>query len=287
MLRGMDLSTRARRRIATALALLLAVESVSAVTVAAANVPMVQATNVAPAAVTTTLASLRAAARPVPPAIVRLPAPAAPAVALPPSAAEVIAPAVTRAPERHPLPEGLPKAVSAPKAPAPAASRGSEPKASSTKQAPRPASKPASTRRSGATAPNYQGTNHVWIPSLGISRSVSFFPCDRQRAPDNYMYRWGCAGSNNVYLMGHAWGVMKPLHDAYVSGRLHKGMKAWYADGSGRVHVYAVRWWRLTRPTTDAAWAWAAQSVPSMTLQTCVGRNSEFRLMVRLVRVDG
>ena len=36
----------------------------------------------------------------------------------------------------------------------------------------------------------------------------------------HYVYRWGCAGTNNVYLMGHAWGV-SPLHDAYVCGRLH------------------------------------------------------------------
>ena len=99
------------------------------------------------------------------------------------------------------------------------------------------------------------------------------------------MYRWGCAGANNVYLMGHAHSVMKPLHDAYVSGRLNVGMKAYYAGRDGVVHKYAVKWWKLTRPTTDAAWAWAPQDVPSMTLQTCVGRNSEFRLMVRLVRV--
>ena len=58
------------------------------------------------------------------------------------------------------------------------------------------------------------------------------------------MYRWGCAGANNVYLMGHAHSVMKPLHDAYVSGRLREGMKVWYADSNGRVHVYAVRWWK-------------------------------------------
>jgi hypothetical protein len=100
------------------------------------------------------------------------------------------------------------------------------------------------------------------------------------------MYRWGCSGANNVYLMGHAYSVMKPLHDAYVSGRLKVGMKAYYAGADGKVHVYAVRWWRLTRPTTDAAWAWAAQSVPSMTLQTCVGADSQWRLMVRLVEVN-
>ena len=76
------------------------------------------------------------------------------------------------------------------------------------------------------------------------------------------MYRWGCAGANNVYLMGHAYGVMKPLHDAYVSGRLKVGMKAFYAGSNGRVHEYRVKWWKVTRPTTDAAWAWAAQDVP-------------------------
>ena len=124
------------------------------------------------------------------------------------------------------------------------------------------------------------------MPSLGISRSVEWFPCERQREPDNYMYRWGCAGTNNVYLMGHAHSVMKPLHDAYVNGRLSKGMKVWYADNNSRVRVYAVRWWKTTKPTTDAAWAWAPQDVPSMTLQTCVGRNSQYRLMVRLTEVD-
>jgi sortase (surface protein transpeptidase) len=30
-------------------------------------------------------------------------------------------------------------------------------------------------------------------------------------------------------------------------------------------------------------WAIAAQSIPSMTLQTCVGANSDHRLLVRLV----
>ena len=114
---------------------------------------------------------------------------------------------------------------------------------------------------------------------------MSWFPCDRSRPPDNYVYRWGCAGANNVYLLGHAYSVFEPLHDAYVSGRLHRGMEAVYADAGGRIHRYTVRWWKLVRPTTSASWAWAAQRVPSMTLQTCVGRNSQYRLMVRLVEV--
>jgi hypothetical protein len=129
----------------------------------------------------------------------------------------------------------------------------------------------------------YRGRSHVWIPSLGINRSVSAFPCSRSRAPDNLIYRWGCAGRNNVYLLGHAHSVFKPLHDAYASGRLKKGMQVVYADAKGRVTTYSVVWWKVVRPTAAAAWAWAAQPTPSMTLQTCVGAKSEYRLMVRLV----
>jgi hypothetical protein len=131
----------------------------------------------------------------------------------------------------------------------------------------------------------YAGRNHVWIPSLGINRSVSSFACTRSRPPDNYIYRWGCAGRNNVYLLGHAYSVFKPLHDAYTGGRLRKGMKVVYADALGHVRSYAVIWWRVVAPTTAASWAWAPQSRPSMTLQTCVGANSRYRLMVRLVQV--
>jgi hypothetical protein len=46
-----------------------------------------------------------------------------------------------------------------------------------------------------------------------------------------------------------------------------------------------VIWWKVTAPTTAAKWAWASLSTPSMTLQTCVGSRSQYRLMVRLVRV--
>jgi hypothetical protein len=142
-----------------------------------------------------------------------------------------------------------------------------------------------SSQAKAPAAPVYRGRNHVWIPTLGINRSLSSFACTRSRPPDNYIYRWGCAGTNNVYLLGHAYSVFKPLHDAYVGGRLKKGMKVFYADGSGRVRTYAVIWWKVTPPTTSASWAWAAQSRPSMTLQTCVGANSAYRLMVRLVAV--
>jgi hypothetical protein len=160
-----------------------------------------------------------------------------------------------------------------PRSPAPAGTPKPKPSASS---------KPAAT---GSRAASFRGRNHVWIPALRISAGIQSFPCSRTRPPDAGVYRWGCAGRNNVYLLAHAWSTFKPLHDAYVAGRLRAGMKVWYADGSGRVREYSVAWWRVVAPTSAASWAWAAQSRPSMTLQTCVGANSQYRLMVRLLQV--
>ncbi len=143
---------------------------------------------------------------------------------------------------------------------------------------------PSGKGGSGSTAPAaYRGRNHVWIPALGVSRSVSWFACSRSTALAHVVYRWGCAGSNNVYLMGHASSVFRPLHDAYLSGRLRKGMKVIYADANGRVRTYAVTFWKVVKPDGDVGWAYAAQSRPSLTLQTCVGANSTHRLVVRLV----
>jgi hypothetical protein len=136
-----------------------------------------------------------------------------------------------------------------------------------------------------SSSPTYRGTNHFWIPSLGMSYNVHWYGCGATFYPKNYIYRWGCAGKNNVYLLGHAHSVMKPLHDLYVRGGLRKGMVAIYADAKGRVTKYRVTEWRVVRPT-EVAWQIAAQSRPSMTLQTCVGKNSQYRLNVRLVAFD-
>ncbi|HET7494100.1 MAG TPA: sortase [Candidatus Limnocylindrales bacterium] len=142
----------------------------------------------------------------------------------------------------------------------------------------------AKPTRTATTSTSFRGSNHLWIPSLGISRSTTFYSCSSSAYPGNRVYRWGCAGSNNVYLFGHAYSVFKPLHDAYVRGRLRTGMKAYYADASGRVRTYAVSWWKLTTPD-KGDWAYASLARPSMTLQTCVGANSQYRLIVRLTRV--
>ena len=146
------------------------------------------------------------------------------------------------------------------------------------------ASTPPASKPTVARAASYSGRNHVWIPSLGVSRSVAFFPCSRTTPPGHQIYLWGCAGANNVYLLGHAESVMRPLYNAYVTHRLRKGMKVIYGDSRGRVRTYAVTFWKVVSPV-NAGWAFAAQSRPSMTLQTCVGANSQYRLVVRLVAV--
>ncbi len=120
------------------------------------------------------------------------------------------------------------------------------------------------------------------IPGMGIDRPIEEYPCNRSAPPDDHVYRWGCAGANNLYLMGHARSVFKPLHDAYIGGRLKVGMEVSLVDASGQVLTYHVTTWRLVRPD-DSTWAIAAQPVPSMTLQTCVGADSEYRLLIRLV----
>jgi hypothetical protein len=138
----------------------------------------------------------------------------------------------------------------------------------------------AGTTSSGPAS--YTGRNRMWMPALGINRSVSPFACRTSAYPGDRVYRWGCAGANNVYLFGHAHSVFKPLHDAYVGGRLKKGMKVVYADSKGRVRTYKIAWWKVTTPE-KGDFAFAAQSRPSMTLQTCVGSKSQYRLVVRLV----
>ena len=141
---------------------------------------------------------------------------------------------------------------------------------------------PAPAARPRPVAPAYRGVNHLWIPSLGVNRAISFFSCSRSTPPSNALYRWGCAGTNNVYLFAHAYSVFQPLHDAYVAGRLRTGMVVYYADARGHVTRYRVTTWRVVTPD-NVDWAIASQPRPSMTLQTCLGSRSQYRLLVRLV----
>jgi hypothetical protein len=276
----MEITTRRRRAFSTALALFLAIESVSAVGAVAVSsrdtgagsrhelpaappAGLVQAARGVPDALAVTGTGGRVARTTS--AATTAEGPERPAT--PARATGATVPARAFAPRA---------AISSVKGPKPrAGSRGSSAAASTS----------GGTSSGGTSSGSHRGRNQLWIPGIGLSRSVYYRSCSVSAEPDNHVYRWGCAGRNNIYLLGHAWGVFKPLHDAYIRGRLHAGMKAYYADNSGRTHTYVVKWWKLTRPTTAASWAWASQSVPSMTLQTCVGSNSQYRLMVRLVEV--
>lgn len=146
--------------------------------------------------------------------------------------------------------------------------------------APRPAApRPA--------APTYSGSNHMWFPALGINHSVVSYACNASYALSyTAVYRWGCAGANNVYLLAHAGGPFRPLYDAYNAGRLSVGMLVVYADGGGTIHYYKLQWWKTTPPDGDVYWAYAPQPVPSLTLQTCVGADSSLRLVARFVEVS-
>jgi hypothetical protein len=139
-----------------------------------------------------------------------------------------------------------------------------------------------------STAPvwwsRYHGANHVWMPTLGLSKAVYSYACSRTTYPANLVYRWGCGGHDNVYLFGHNYGVFYPLFDAWRDGRLRTGLPVVYADGQGRTRLYRVVSWRVVAPS-DGAWAIASQSSPSMTLQTCSDRAGTHRLLVRLVAV--
>jgi hypothetical protein len=266
----MEIPTRRRRLLSTVLALFLAIESVSAV----AAVATVQRPGVAPAGAVSVHTPARVVAAP------RAIDASARAVATRSAASKSPARAEATDPVRLGAVRTTPAAVRTRTVAIRAAL--ALPKAKSSHGGSSAGSHGSSR---GASASSLHGRNHFWFPAVGINRSVSSYACSRNTPLANIVYRWGCAGRNNVYIMGHAYGVMAPLHNAYVSGRLKVGMKAYYADGSGKVHTYSVRWWKLTRPTTAASWAWASQSVPSMTLQTCVGSNSQYRLMVRLVEV--
>ncbi|HEX5465375.1 MAG TPA: hypothetical protein VFW92_01740 [Candidatus Limnocylindrales bacterium] len=153
------------------------------------------------------------------------------------------------------------------------------------KTAPKPSPKPT-PKPTPKPAPTYSGRNHMWYPALGISHSVTWYACSASYALSySAVYRWGCAGTNNVYLMAHAGGIFGPLYTAYYAGKLKVGMLVVYADNASHIHYFKLQWWKTTPPDGDVGWAYAAQSVSSLTLQTCVGADSSLRLVARFVEV--
>jgi hypothetical protein len=144
---------------------------------------------------------------------------------------------------------------------------------------PKPAlAKPAATQANSVAL----ATNSLSIPALGIGAPIGTSSCGGL-IPDG-IWRWPCAGANNMYLLGHAWGVFEPIHDGYHAGSLTVGMLAIYYDGSGAAHRYQLQW---VEDLTVADWgkgaAWAATPGPVITLQTCDGAASDYRIIVRFV----
>ena len=96
---------------------------------------------------------------------------------------------------------------------------------------------------------------------------------------------WGGAGRCTVCLRAREGGSSGPPDTAYYAGRRKVGMRVVYADAASHIHYFKLQWWRTTPPSGDVGWAYASQSVSSLTLQTCVGADSSLRLVVRFVEV--
>ena len=147
--------------------------------------------------------------------------------------------------------------------------------------------RPSRYRRSShspGSVTSFRGRNHVWIPALGIDRSVSFYSCSASAYPGDRVYRWGCGGSNNVYLFGHAHSVSSPPrrvrprppvkgHEGHVRRRERQGQHLCgvvveaHDAGQGRLG--------LRRPVS------AEPHAPDV----CRGA-SQYRLIVRLLKVN-
>jgi hypothetical protein len=124
------------------------------------------------------------------------------------------------------------------------------------------------------------------FPAIGLSRAVYRWGCRGGTLP-NLVVRWDCAGRNNTYLLGHAWGVFAPLAKARRDGRLRVGQAAYLTDTAGVTRRYELGWIKIVRSTyvwhgySGEVWAWNATYRRAITLQTCWGAGSAYRLIVR------
>ena len=152
---------------------------------------------------------------------------------------------------------------------------------------PTPEPKPEPTPK---PAPTYEGSSRFWYPALGINAKWSWYGCDYGGDPAGLgpgVYRWGCGPQSNIYLMSHAWSTFKAVRLGYHSGAMQAGQPVWYADRQGRVSEWRVKW--IKRVDLDyfnaTAHEWAGNDTgkPVITLQTCDGRNDQFRIIVRMV----
>jgi hypothetical protein len=147
---------------------------------------------------------------------------------------------------------------------------------------PTPTPKPAPT--------TYTGRSHFWYPALNIDAGWSWYGCDYGGASSGLgagIYRWGCGPASNIYLLGHAWSTFKKIRLGFHSGAMQVGQPVWYSNAQGDVSQWRVKWIRrVTDDYLDATageWALNDSPTPIMTLQTCDGSQSQYRIIVRLV----
>src|SRR6266550_1296043 len=105
--------------------------------------------------------------------------------------------------------------------------------------------------------------NTIVIPRLGLSQPVGWYSDCLGRAPVPRwgVWRWGCAGVNNIYVMAHNPGVFTPILG------LRAGDIVQYGDPSGRIHTYRVS--STTIVSNTQMWPLGATPSSTLTLQTC------------------
>jgi hypothetical protein len=123
-------------------------------------------------------------------------------------------------------------------------------------------------------------SNRLTIPVLGLDGNIGTTSCGG--LIPNGIWLWPCAGQNNLYMLGHAWGSFAPIHNGYHAGLLKVGLVALYTDGAGVVHEYRLIWVQdLPVATWGEGTSWAATPGPVITLQTCDGAGDAYRIIVR------
>lgn len=149
-------------------------------------------------------------------------------------------------------------------------------------QSPTPVASQPAPQRAPAKKPVAATRNRFSIPALHINGTIGNTSCGG--LIPNGIWRWPCAGANNLYLLGHAYGVFAPVHNGYHAGSLKPGLAAIYTDGAGVAHRYRLLW---VQDVPVATWgkgsSWAATSGPVITLQTCDGAADAYRIIVRFV----
>jgi hypothetical protein len=135
-------------------------------------------------------------------------------------------------------------------------------------------------------APDLVRVGRLRIRDIGLDVAVYRWGCRATDLP-NRALRWGCSGTNNQFIAGHAYGVFRPYYRAFGNHRLKRGMVAVFTDARGRTKRYRLAWVRKVRSSyiwngrTGDQWAWNPTAEPVITLQTCWGAKSNYRIVTR------